>query len=481
MFSIKLHDNDYKGSNLADVSNFDFAKLGEPEQSKVREALDSISNLSLKELEDNGVLVFPTSAVEKELDDRKILSVQDLTKDDPIIKTTNIMGFFSIGNDIQIQIRSRFDKDNKQFFLHYMLSKVCNVAPTIELTDANHDPFYEFCVYLFPTFLKKAVNQGLFRTYITREYNDSNIRGVIDFPRHFRNNIPFNGKIAYRTREYSHDNFTMQLVRHTIEFISENNSLSKILSIDENMRNAVQNIRGCTESYSKSARTFVINKNLKPITHPYYTEYEPLRRLCLMILTHKRISYGQTKEHQINGIIFDGASLWEEYLNVVLREQMRNKPDYKDYELEHPNNRTKQGGKHLFEGNHGPIYPDFILKKSKKVEVILDAKYKRLEKGIDNTDYFQLLAYLFRFSCNRGILIYPYQKNEKVSDSDLFLAEHEKQVSLSIYGLEIPEYNENSIYEDFRKAIETQENQLVKQNQDLTFPTKNQKNATKVI
>lgn len=467
MFNIKLHDNNYQGFNLANVSDFDFAKLNEPQKSKVRKALDSINNVSLKELENKGVIVFPTSAVEKELDDRKILSVQDLMKDDPIIKTTNIMGFFSIG-DIQIQIRSRFDKDDEQFFLHYMLSKVCNVAPTITLTDANHDPLYEFCVYLFPTFLKKAVNQGLFRTYITREYNDSNIRGVIDFPRHFRNNIPFNGKIAYRTREYSHDNFTMQLVRHTIEFISENNSLRKILSIDENMRNAVQNIRGCTESYTKSARTFVINKNLKPITHPYYTEYEPLRRLCLMILTHKRISYGQRKEHQINGIIFDGASLWEEYLNVALREQMRNNPDdYKNYELKHPNNRTKQGGKHLFEGNKGLIYPDFILRKSKEVEAILDAKYKRLEdengkKSVSREDYFQILAYMFRFSCNRGMLLYPYQKNEKVSDSDLFLAEQKGEVSISIYGLEIPTVTETTDFNDFSEEMKKQENQLLK-------------------
>ncbi len=457
MFNITLHDNNYQGFKLADVSNFDFAKLNEPEKAKVRKALDSISNLSLKELENKGVIVFPTSAVEKELDDRKIFSVQDLMKDDPIIKTTNIMGFFSIG-DVQIQIRSRFDKDDEQFFLHYMLSKVCNVAPTIELTDANRDPFYEFCVYLFPTFLKKAVNQGLFRTYVTHEYNDSNIRGVIDFPRHFRNNIPFNGKIAYRTREYSHDNFTMQLVRHTIEFISENNSLRKILLIDEDMRNAVQNIRGCTESYTKSARTFIINKNLKPITNPYYTEYEPLRRLCLMILTHKRISYGQRKEHQINGILFDGASLWEEYLNVVLHEQMRNKPDYKDYEFEHPNNRKKQGGKHLFEGNKGLIYLDFILRKSGKIEAIIDAKYKRLENGVDNADYFQLLAYMFRFSCNRGMLLYPYQKNEKVSDSDLFLAEQKGEVSISIYGLEIPNQEK---FDDFCKEMEAQENQLV--------------------
>ena len=465
MFNIKLHDNDYKGSNLADVSDFDFAKLNEPERTKVREALDSINNLSLKELENKGVIVFPTSAVEKELDASKkeILSVQNLMTE-PTIKTGNIMGFFSIGNDIQIQIWSRFDKDDKQFFLHYMLSKVCNVAPTITQTDANHDPLYEFCVYLFPTFLKKAVTQGLFRTYITREYNDSNIRGVIDFPRHFRNNIPFNGKIAYRTREYSHDNFTMQLVRHTIEFISENSSLRKLLSIDEDMRNAVQNIRGCTESYSKSARTFVINKNLKPITHPYYTEYEPLRRLCLMILTHKRISYGQTKEHQINGIIFDGASLWEEYLWKLL----------KPYDFRHPQNRDRSGGIRMFDNskkdnvsedpelifdnfdkNYRKIYPDFYKGNS----WILDAKYKKLDGGkVQREDLYQIVTYMHTMNIKNGGFIYPA---DSLTDSNSKLWTLAGLAgTIHICGMKIPTNKEK--FDDFCKDMETQENQLLK-------------------
>ena len=78
MFNITLDDNNYQGFKLADVS--DFAKLEDSEKAKIRKALDSINNLSLKELEKKGVIVFPTNAVEKELDASKkeILSVQNL-------------------------------------------------------------------------------------------------------------------------------------------------------------------------------------------------------------------------------------------------------------------------------------------------------------------------------------------------------------------------------------------------------------------
>ncbi len=437
MLLIKLSDNNYNGYKLS------LTEYSKEEKETIRKALDSISNVPLAELEERGAIIFPSKTVRKDLDDKKrsILSVQNLTSENPTITTKNVMGFFSV-NGVQFEISSRFDSGEKQFFLHYMLSKVCNVAPTIELTHANKDPLYDFAVYLFPAFLKKAVSQGLFRMYITREYNDSNLRGVIDFPRHFRNNIPFNGKIAYRTREYSSDNFVTQLVRHTIEFIAENNNLRKILSLDDETRGAVQEICGNTGSYDRLSRNFIINKNLRSLSHPYYTEYEQLRKLCIMILTHDKVSYGESQQNRINGILFDGASLWEEYLNAVMQERIGDK-----FKLEHPNNRTGQGGKYLFKKENGynftEIYPDFILKEKDpdKITAIMDAKYKHLEDAnVQREDYFQLLAYMFRFNCDRGILIYPYSPNDKNQNETLKLAgERENEVTFSVLGLEIPQ------------------------------------------
>ena len=277
MFVIQLKDNDFNGSPLKifrSDEEVDFASLSAEEKSAVRKALDSINNVSLKDFESRGAIVFPSKSVESDLggDSKIIFTVQNLESDAPVIKTTNVMGFFAICG-VHFEITSRFDNDVRHFFLHYMLQKVCDVSPTVELTRANKNPFYEFLVYLFPAFLKKAVAQGLFRSYISREYNDSNIRGVIDFPRHFRFNIPFNGKVAYRMREYNHDNFLTRLVRHTVEFIAENKNLRAILSCDEETRDSVQKIRSCTESYSRFLREQVISKNLKTLSHPYYTEY----------------------------------------------------------------------------------------------------------------------------------------------------------------------------------------------------------------
>ena len=47
------------------------------------------------------------------------------------------------------------------------------------------------------------------------------MRGTIDINRHLKLNLPFNGRVAYRTREFSHDNHVTELIRHTIEYISK--------------------------------------------------------------------------------------------------------------------------------------------------------------------------------------------------------------------------------------------------------------------
>ena len=465
MFVIRLKDNDYQGTKIS------LSDLTSDEKIRVRKILDSINNIPLKELEEKGLIIFPFKFLERDLIDKSkiVCSIQKLESENPVIKTTNVMGYFSFDNFVQIEITSRFDNDERQFFLHYMLQKVCELSPTIELVHANENPFYEFLVYLFPYYLKRAIAKGPFRTYITREYNDSSVRGQIDFSRHIKNNIPFNGKAAYRMREYSKDNFLTQLIRHTIEFILENKNLKDILSHDKDVREAVGIIRFCTENYNKSSRELIINKNLKSISHPYYTEYESLRKLCIMILTHNKMNYGYTSQNHFNGILFDGSALWEEYLNLVFKGKMLE--EKKSYILEHPNNRTGQGRQYLFESEEGKnifeIYPDFLIKDlNQNVCTIIDAKYKNLSEGnVSSEDNKQLLAYLFRFKCNRGLLVYPEKESAgQFNSSRKYLKDHEEKISFETYGLKISDYSyekeDKTAYKNFCERMRESENNL---------------------
>ena len=314
--------------------------------------------------------------------------------------TKNIMGFIGY-RDTKVRIHSRFAQGEDDYFLHYMLQKVFSINLFDLKYHADEENIFDFLIYLFPAFLKRAMRQGLYKEYQTREYNDANIRGRIDVARHIRMNIPFAGKVAYSTREYAYDNHVTQLIRHTIEFIANHQYGSSILQNDDMTKDAVTLIREATPTYSQNERRKVVNQNLRPLSHPYFSEYRYLQRLCVQILRYEEIKYGRNDD-EIYGVLFDGAWLWEEYLNTILQV----------CGYMHPQNKVFSGRIHLFTDNSGARYPDFY-----KEGIVLDAKYKRyaelaLQK-IDGDDLHQVITYMYILKAQHGGFIVPKQYEYK--------------------------------------------------------------------
>ena len=138
----------------------------------------------------------------------------------------------------------------------------------------------------------------------------------------------------------------------------------------------------------------IIEQNKKnTVRHVYFGEYLALQKLCLLILQHRKHQVGSWSK-QIYGILFDGAWLWEEYINSLIEDIFY-----------HPMNKAHKGAQWLFDGNVGLIYPDFISRNS-KTRMIADAKYKPID-NIGNRDYLQALAYMFRFDAKTGYYFYP--------------------------------------------------------------------------
>ena len=360
-----------------------------------------IGELSLEDTPN--LLVFPRDLHRygDEISESCIIAMRD-----DEISTGNIMGFVGV-NDTQLDIKSRFAKvDEDDYFLHYMLQKVFS----INLFDIKHttrqEDIFDFLLYLFPHFLKKALAQGLFKKYRRFEYNDANIRGPIDVNRHIRENIPFRGTVAYSTREHSYDNEITQLVRHTIEYIRTKEHGAIILNNDPETKSCITQISLATQSYNVRERMKVINQNLRPIRHPYFSAYTDLQNLCLRILRHESLKYGQEKD-KVYGVLFDGAWLWEEYLNTIL----------KPCGFKHPENKSHKGGLKMFQKdaeneaiskNSRKLYPDFW-----KDNFILDAKYKHLNNGVGREDLYQVVTYMYCAKAANGAYVYPYEKDDE--------------------------------------------------------------------
>lgn len=433
---ITIQDNNYQGKvcSLHDVAD-----------------LLSIGNKFIRQLcdENEHLLVFPLSIddTDDRIGDSTIVDIYAEDENFVRIKSGNIMGFVGRKNQ-QMKIYSRFENQKHDFFLHYMLQKVFSFNIfNLDFT-SSEDNVFEFLVYMFPAILKKAMRQGVYKEYRRFRHNDANVRGTIDISRNIRENIPFRGTVAYNTREFSFDNSITELIRHTIEYIKTIPSGDVILSSDKVVDDYIKKIISYTPSYCHTERIKIIQDNLLPCNHPFYTEYTALQKLCVQILRQEEIKYG-TDDDRVYGILFDGAWLWEEYLNTLLYEKG----------FIHPENKLGTGAIYLFE-HGGQRFPDFW-----KQDIVLDAKYKKLaingnRLDIERDDVHQIMAYMYRLKPPKGGIICPYvgDDNKVISQNmhkDSYLG------SLSLYALAIPK--NCSSYEDFVKRIVENERALLEE------------------
>ena len=404
--------------------------------------LSCIANRSLIDLQkvNPDLLVFPQSLGQYRDDVEKshIFSL-----DEEKLTTYNLMGFIG-RNSSQLTISSRFAKDDKNdYFLHYMLQKVFSINLLKFDQTPNKENIWDFLLYLFPYYLKKAYSQGLYKAYRKEEYNDANVKGTIDVKRHILRNIPFMGKIAYTTREHSYNNNLTQLVRHTIEYINSHRLGGSILTNDSEVREIVSKFVFVTQnSYNKNSRQKIISSNLKPFSHPYFTEYAMLQKICLKILRHEKITFGKEKD-KVYGLLFDGAWLWEEYLYTIL----------KSCDFLHPSNKTSTGAIYLFsEQKKYKRYPDYW-----KHNFILDAKYKNPTEPIDRNDMNQIISYMYVKQAEVGGFIYPSKSFGKLNFKNIGKL-NGFGGNVKTWSVPIPQTSEN--FKEFIKIMNKNEQEL---------------------
>lgn len=106
-------------------------------------------------------------------------------------RTSNVMGFLGCG-DKRLIIESRFCGDGEDYFFQYLLDRVLDFPNIVDFeSDVNqNNRLFNFLLFLFPYYLKKAMRKGLFKKYIHRRYNDGNVKGTINIARHIKQNTP---------------------------------------------------------------------------------------------------------------------------------------------------------------------------------------------------------------------------------------------------------------------------------------------------
>ena len=286
--------------------------------------------------------------------------------------------------EITIQIQSRFDVDSnkkiaKPYFLTTMLLQ-CKSGLNNNLVPNNNEEFFSdlLLLYLFKEKANNCYLKGLYKTYQRFEKNDDRVKGTIDVARHIRLNMGLeNGKIAYSYRENTVDNYLNHLIISAFDRLKfKYPDTVNAVYLDYNNRNfkfLIDTLKSKISNTTYDLRTLV-SKNLSSIAHPFYTEYEELRKISLKILRNEGVSMFNGDHEEVNGILFYIPDLWELYLEDLLEDT-----EYKLY---------TQGYKKLKIFNYEEdiddykkeIYPDYVFSYEKENNeipfMILDAKFK---------------------------------------------------------------------------------------------------------
>lgn len=341
----------------------------------------------------------------------------------------NIMGVFTLRDEkssIRMQITSRFDKmDGSQPFLSWLLKRVCSVNQT-QYMPAGKGKFWNFLLeLLFWAKLGNARKVGLYRQYVKHEYNNLQFKGRLDLDRHIRLNYPLKDKIAYSRREICYDNPLNHLLRYAIDICDRDFGRSMASPDAAAMATA---IKAETPTWSRAElNRILLNKDIiHELRHPFYAEfYEDLRILSLLLIdklgvelyANKDIS---TKSRQINGVVFDGAWLWEAFLARLLPSTwLHANPEMKRHPINAIFDKKNNKEKHK-------LYPDFRLPREvgekQLSSVILDAKYKQGDAssglGIQREDLYQCLGYMLLTGATAGGVVYPPYLPGDVRDND---------------------------------------------------------------
>ena len=302
-------------------------------------------------------------------------------------RPTDVYGYEPI--KVILQIQSRFDRNEDNvycppYFLSTMLLQ-CQTGLNEELVPSNDKDFFFdlFLLYMFKERAKKCYQKGLYRTYRRFEKNDDRIKGAIDVSRHIRLNMGLNnGKIAYSYRENTIDNYLNHLILCAFEKMKKKypSCVNMVYSDPNNceFRRFVDELKANLGFSQIDSRT-IISKNQKTISHPYYIEYEDLRKISIRILRDEGLSIFDGDGEDSNGLLVYIPDLWELYLEKLLTDSnyilytqgLMKSGDKKDSPIRifnYASDSTEFVQK---------TYPDYVFAdKGNAYFMVLDAKFK---------------------------------------------------------------------------------------------------------
>ena len=271
---------------------------------------------------------------------------------------------------VEVHLRSRLDDDTNCFLSLLLFGRDFRSIDE-SILSGKEDATLDAMLFLkYQKHMLVMERKGYFRQYQSFRKNDARPKGTLDVPAHLRSNLGWRGgRIASRYREFSADNPLNRLIVHTYRTMHRKypQFVESSVAASPSVRTAVQELQSRFMGEQENLRA-LLKANLRPITHPFYQEFEQLRQTCIQILRKETDSMFGTQHdgEGVSGALFYAPDYWEMFLE---RSFMR----LRGFKV------TMQAEERLF----GPGYkqlglPDILFsdRDSGEAVAILDAKYK---------------------------------------------------------------------------------------------------------
>lgn len=369
--------------------------------------------------------------------DDDLLKVHGWNPDNYVIETGNLVGYVST-KGFKLNITSRFRDD----FLKYLL---CYTEGLLEVPDSGSigkDGLYDWIIlFLWKRALQEAYRLGIPKQYIPHYEKIFTVKGNVDVL-NYAINKGKEGKTLCHYYQHDYNNPVTQLIAYTFSKIEKKALIKDCIQL----RNAFEN---CVEGKRASLSACL---NTRPISNPYYSEYNKVISLSKNIL-RKRFGDITDSSNIESAFLFDMSMLFEYFIRKVLIAR--------GLKLFPKNDESMTISRGLGKNDDRHLYPDIIIDRGNGKIEVYDVKYKHFDTtyGVKREDLFQLHTYVSylsnKYTVKRCGIIYPTDKSDTDTENIIQHPKYDNGIPFSIRFFQVPKTEENGGFKksDFDESV----------------------------
>jgi len=329
-----------------------------------------------------------------------------------VITAKNYVGLISLTNGTIIEILPKImgekvsTNDTKRIFLEMLktLKDVSFKEFNISHLHLDRMSILEVFIKMFLDEVTRLTKQGLKSAYTTIEANEPFYKGKLVVSGQIRNNLVSKERFYVQFDEFNTNRPENRLIKTTL------NHLHKLTSDDQNKRSASR-LLTIFDGIDDSAN--IDTDFEKCIVDRSTNHYDTAISWCRVFLKGNSFTAYSGSEVAL-ALLFPMEKVFESYIATKLKRNLD-----KDAKMRVQDKRFS-----LFDSplKAFSLQPDIVLEINGKI-VIADTKWKLLSndlrnKGIAQSDMYQMYAYSKKYIANRVVLIYPMC--DSIKDDHLF-------------------------------------------------------------